>query len=295
MSSSASTLSNPFQSLLTQPILPPNNSSSGASLLNPPPQFLIFLREFGSRLSAEAGRIVLSGASSGPFKSISPVLAAYTARCIIHGQENHFRELILSGKADLGEEKELFNSVVALLNQSNSPLADLLWLQVNFELLYAQLIQREKVQEIKSKQAKSAQFNAIVTLGTNIQSNAQVYSLYRAIFKTMCDFGQENYDPEGRREKESYNGGDKSAEREIAAALESVFPQSGLNAFNLLDSKEKLAQINELISIVYGIRLFNKEIGKVRPKKSSLATISTKRPHFSHFLSVLTLSSALFY
>jgi len=49
----------------------------------------------------------------------------------------------------------------------------------------------------------------------------------------------------------------KAVEREVAAALESVFPRVGLRAFVSLTPNEKGAQLQELASIVMGIRLFN--------------------------------------
>ena len=52
---------------------------------------------------------------------------------------------------------------------------------------------------------------------------------------------------------------DKAAEREIAAALESVFPRVGLKSFVRLEPEEKSAQLMELAKIVLGIRLFNRE------------------------------------
>ena len=51
-------------------------------------------------------------------------------------------------------------------------------------------------------------------------------------------------------------------EREVAAALESVFPRIGLKAFMTMSRREKEGQLNELANIVLGIRLFNKDIGK---------------------------------
>jgi hypothetical protein len=50
--------------------------------------------------------------------------------------------------------------------------------------------------------------------------------------------------------------------REATAALESVFPQSGLNTFNQLTPREKEQQLNALANLVTGIRLFNKQLGK---------------------------------
>merc|ERR1719171_2121646 len=57
-------------------------------------------------------------------------------------------------------------------------------------------------------------------------------------------------------------GADRPAEREIAAALESVFPRIGLKAFTALPNDDKVAQLHELANIVLGIRLFNRHIGK---------------------------------
>mmetsp|Transcript_72673 Transcript_72673/g.168373 ORF Transcript_72673/g.168373 Transcript_72673/m.168373 type:complete len:634 (-) Transcript_72673:140-2041(-) len=50
---------------------------------------------------------------------------------------------------------------------------------------------------------------------------------------------------------------DADVEREVAAALESVFPRVGLRSFVALTGPEKAAQLQELAGIVLGIRLFN--------------------------------------
>lgn len=50
---------------------------------------------------------------------------------------------------------------------------------------------------------------------------------------------------------------DQNVEREVAAALESVFPRIGLRSFVALTPSEKAAQLQELAGIVLGIRLFN--------------------------------------
>lgn len=54
----------------------------------------------------------------------------------------------------------------------------------------------------------------------------------------------------------------RGVEREVAAALESVFPRISLKAFINLGSEEKYAQLDELANIVLGIRVFNQHIGK---------------------------------
>ena len=41
-----------------------------------------------------------------------------------------------------------------------------------------------------------------------------------------------------------------------------MFPQAGLNAFNLMSADDKRKNITSLVSVVLGIRLFNREIKK---------------------------------
>jgi len=55
---------------------------------------------------------------------------------------------------------------------------------------------------------------------------------------------------------------DPVVEREVAAALESVFPRVGLRSFVALTGPEKAAQLQELSGIVLGIRLFNQHQNK---------------------------------
>lgn len=91
--------------------------------------------------------------------------------------------------------------------------------------------------------------------------------------------------------------GEPHGEREVSAALESVFPRIGLKvpilfylhlmlstvflcfvfrlmwllfltqSFVSLNTEEKRNQLNELGNIILGIRLFNKDLSKVRPIK----------------------------
>jgi len=61
---------------------------------------------------------------------------------------------------------------------------------------------------------------------------------------------------------ESDHLNDRAVERETAAALESVFPRVALPSFISLSTTDKRVQLHELSNIVFGIRLFNKHIGK---------------------------------
>lgn len=51
-------------------------------------------------------------------------------------------------------------------------------------------------------------------------------------------------------------------QREVNAALESIIPRNALPPFLMLTNTEKATQLAELSSLVLGVRLFNKEIGK---------------------------------
>lgn len=71
--------------------------------------------------------------------------------------------------------------------------------------------------------------------------------LYRKIFRFLLDFA-----PNSKVQ-------DRQVEREVAAALESVFPRVGLKTFVQLSYDEKSSQLAELAKIVLGIRLFNRD------------------------------------
>lgn len=75
--------------------------------------------------------------------------------------------------------------------------------------------------------------------------------LYRKIFQFLLEFSP------GTKKL-----ADKTVEREIAAALESVFPRIGLKAFIQLKADDKSTQLMELARIVFGIRLFNRSQGR---------------------------------
>jgi plasmid maintenance system antidote protein VapI len=75
-------------------------------------------------------------------------------------------------------------------------------------------------------------------------------TLYRKIFRFLLDFV-----PSDSKQQQS---SDRNIEREVAAALESVFPRIGLKAFVQLSYDDKTAQLMELGRIVFGIRLFNR-------------------------------------
>eukprot|EP00981_Chlorochromonas_danica_P003604 scaffold667_cov168-Ochromonas_danica.AAC.11 len=124
-------------------------------------------------------------------------------------------------------------------------------MQVDFDTAYL-LEDNEAQRKIKSRQkAINTHQNSILDV---VMEDAGDYealtTLYRKIFKFLVEFA-----PNTRTV-------DKVIEREVAAALESVFPRVGLKTFIQLSDEDKRAQLMELARIVLGIRLYNREEGR---------------------------------
>jgi hypothetical protein len=169
------------------------------------------------------------------------------------------------------QQDALIQATLQRLRQMDEPLLETLKMQVDFEALYATEIARKRAANYTLDQSNSAQLARILEVGTNITSNAQVAALYRAIFKLMLANGCVEHGGQQQSGSNAPAAGanaapaassDRNIDREIAAALESVFPQAGLNAFNMLSAADKRAQVLALINIVLGIRLFNRDINK---------------------------------
>jgi hypothetical protein len=200
------------------------------------------IKELGARIAGEWQRV---RPEDSP---LSPLLAAFTARCISLEFSDRFD---FERGLSLDNEQELVRMTMELAASLDNPIFDTIKMQVTFESLYATELQKIRKKASKLETQNSQLLDHIVEIGTNIQSNTQVASLYRSIFKLLL--ANSGVDPSKI---------DRTVEREVAAALESVFPQAGLNAFNMMNVEEKRKQIKEIISIVLGIRLFNLEIKK---------------------------------
>ncbi len=188
---------------------------------------------------------------------LSPLLAAFTARVITLERSGDFPvenlgtnlQGVSAYSLPPKKEAELIDLTYNLALSQDDPLYETIKMQVTFEGYYAMELQRLRNKHIAHEEKNQQLINQIVQVGTNLVSSAQVAALYRLIFKLLLA-----------------NGGidrgtkDRNVEREVAVALESVFPQAGLNAFNMMSAAGKRTQIENLVGIVMGIRLFNKEI-----------------------------------
>jgi hypothetical protein len=256
-------------------------SASPPSLLSTPGPYALpaYLRALGAIIAGQAQATGATDAKTSAGGAVrtkpTPLLASFIARCLTLEAEELATSRQqpsafpiesgngLGGVAANGQqaqqmihllkeqESALIASSIHRLQQLDDPLLETLKMQVSFESLYATEVQKKRTRNYVLDQENAAQLSKILEIGTNIQSNAQVASLYRAIFKLMLQNGCVDTTVP-----------DRNVDREIAAALESVFPQAGLNSFNMMSSNEKKLQILNLINIVLGIRLFNREIKK---------------------------------
>jgi hypothetical protein len=182
---------------------------------------------------------------------LSPLLASFTARMITLEQTGRFPVEGPSAVASLPPqlEDELIQLTIERALVQNDPLYETVKMQITFESFYAMELQRLRNKALADEESNQSILDSIVHIGTNLVSSQQVAALYRMIFKLLLS--NSSVDSALR---------DRVVEREVAVALESVFPQAGLNAFNLLSPADKRKQVTNLVNIVLGIRLFNKEI-----------------------------------
>lgn len=124
-------------------------------------------------------------------------------------------------------------------------------MQVDFDSTYLNE-DNEAQKKLKSRNKLVSSHKQIITevRMEDAQDYEALTTLYRKIFKFLLEFT-----PNSR-------ASDKGVEREVAAALESVFPRVGLKAFIQLNDTDKQTQVMELARIVLGIRLFNREEGR---------------------------------
>lgn len=187
---------------------------------------------------------------------VSETLAAFTARMVVHKSK---RKLILEKDMNPQDEQFLVDQCVRILSQAREPSLETVKMQLTFDFAYANL-------EEEQRQRRESREKSIAHLGRNIATLVPtkasdletLTTLYRQIFSLlMLDATDAN--KSGLPLDASTQ---RTVEKEVAAALESVFPRIGLKSFVNMATEDKRFQLDELLRIVEGIRLFNKELGK---------------------------------
>lgn len=180
--------------------------------------------------------------------TVSDTLAAFVAHSIVLEHVNLFP---LDKELNESDVQDLVRMAVDRLLMVDSASLETIKMQVAFDT--AKLDEVDALEATHtSREGKESVLLADIT-GMELKGTNDVEALtalYRRIFNFLVT--RAGLEP----------GANRPAEREIAAALESVFPRIGLKAFTLLAPEDKTAQLHELANIVLGIRLFNRSIGK---------------------------------
>ncbi|KAH8065642.1 zinc ion transmembrane transporter [Aureococcus anophagefferens] len=176
---------------------------------------------------------------AGRGQRVPAVLAAFIARTILESDP-----LLFSPEKELTSEgvDTLIRMSIARLCEKDAPSLETIKMQVAFDSTYVRF-EEELDKSRKAREEKKRELvRAILAVKPRGSTDFETLTaLYRQIFTYLLH---------------------RAVEREIAAALESVFPRIGLKSFVQLSSEEKRLQLEELARIVTGIRLFNREGGK---------------------------------
>ena len=149
-------------------------------------------------------------------------------------------------------EEVVMRSIERLLER-DSPQLETIKMQVFYDQKYSSEERgAQKLLQLRGKSI-STHIQGILELGTEhiVDDFEALTKLYRLIFRFLLDFAP------------NPKIGMKAVDKEVAAALESVFPRVGLKAFVSLSEEDKRAQLIELGRIVTGIRLLNKYQSKL--------------------------------
>mmetsp|Transcript_89570 Transcript_89570/g.256577 ORF Transcript_89570/g.256577 Transcript_89570/m.256577 type:complete len:633 (-) Transcript_89570:94-1992(-) len=186
-------------------------------------------------------------------RAIPETLAALVASTIVNAAGGGF---YVERPIDEGEARIVVEEAAKKILSTDQPGISALRLQAAYENAFAELDRGARNQ---SSDAKSAEDRSIAWIsGFQAKFDADfdtLTGLYKKIYQFLllrCT------SPQGTSRAVQ----DQNVEREVAAALESVFPRVGLRSFVALTSSEKAAQLQELAGIVLGIRLFNKHQNK---------------------------------
>ncbi|GAB9476403.1 hypothetical protein Gpo141_00013469 [Globisporangium polare] len=180
---------------------------------------------------------------------VSETLAAFAARMVVHKSK---RKLILEKDMSPEDEHYLIEQCERVLLQKREPALETVKMQLEFDFAYANLEEELRAKRERKEKAIAGLQRSIALIVPQKASDFEALTnLYRQIFTLLMLDADAAEKPV-----------DRSVEKEVAAALESVFPRVGLKSFVNMTADDKRFQLEELMRIVEGIRLFNKELGK---------------------------------
>lgn len=178
---------------------------------------------------------------------VSEALAAVVAATVVSATGGFFSEKPI----DENDAKTVVEEAAKKILSKERPGISALRLQADYEVAFHDL---EKANQKHLSEAKAAEEKTLAWISKFTAKFDEDFDTLTSLYKKIYHFLLLRCtSPTGEAKPPK----DMAVEREVAAALESVFPRVGLRSFVALTGAEKAAQLQELTGIVLGIRLFN--------------------------------------
>lgn len=173
---------------------------------------------------------------------VSSALATFMARVIVENDPVNFAP---DREVKDAELQMLIERATIRLCERDSPPIETIKMQAEFDSTY--VLMEEALES--ERREKGSQTKLLIDNVLRAAAKANNYETMNAVYREIYSF-LAKMSPANKEEEE------------IAAAMESVFPRIGLKSFVQLTAEEKRGQLQELVRLVTGIRLFNREMGK---------------------------------
>jgi hypothetical protein len=184
---------------------------------------------------------------------VSETLASLVAATVINQGRGSF---FVERPIDENDARLVVEEAAKRILSKEQPGIKCLELQAAYESAFADIEGEDQKQKMDTKAAEERVIGWISSFTAKFDQDFDTLTgLYKKIYQFLL---LRCVSPTGA----SNAAKDPVVEREVAAALESVFPRVGLRSFVALTGPEKAAQLQELAGIVLGIRLFNQHQGK---------------------------------
>ena len=190
---------------------------------------------------------VVRGCAIGGLE-VQELLAAFIARTVV---ENNASTFSLDKPITESRREEVIIQSIERLLTTDDPTLETIKMQVDYDTAFLREdVEAQRKLRVRNKMIATHKMGIVEVVMEDAHDFEALTMLYRKIFRFLLD-----YSPNSKTH-------DRLVEREVAAALESVFPRIGLKAFLTLSQEERSNQLLELGRITLGIRLFNKEQGR---------------------------------
>lgn len=179
---------------------------------------------------------------------VPELLAAFVARTVVESNASSFS---LDNPVTPSRREEVIVKSIERLLERDNPALETMKMQVDYDTAFLKEdVNAQRILRMRNKMIATHKMGIVEVVMEDAHDFEALTSLYRKIFRFLLE-----YAPNSKSH-------DRLVEREVAAALESVFPRIGLKAFLGLGKEERSAQLLELGRITLGIRLFNREQGR---------------------------------